>query len=166
MDEIQAKKRIDELTEQLNHLSYRYYVDGITPSVARLIKEIDRERMAVAQAYGVKILSAEEWLVQSYETHGEDLYELIQNNGAYADIQSPATIDARYVTEDVPMSLVPIAALGDAAGVATPNIDAVIQLTCAIYERDFRAEGRNAKKLGIEGMSKEQVAHYFETGMR
>ena len=28
MDEIQAKKRIDELTEQLNHLSYRYYVEN------------------------------------------------------------------------------------------------------------------------------------------
>ncbi len=108
---------------------FLYYWDGITPSVAKLIAKIDHERSAVAQAYGVQIQSAEEWLKSSYETHGETLYELLQNNPAYADIKAPQTIDARYVTEDVPMSLVPISELGRIAGVPTPDIDAVIQLT-------------------------------------
>ena len=145
---------------------YRYYWDGITPSVAVLIKAIDHERMAVAEAYGVEILSAEEWLRQSYDTYGDTLYELLQHNNAYADIKAPTTIEARYVTEDVPMSLVPISELAHIAGVPTPNIDAVIQLTSSIYQRDFRAEGRCAKNLGIEGMSKAQVTHFFETGER
>ena len=143
---------------------FRYYWDGITPSVAGLVKKLDEERMAVAAAYGVQILSAEEWLKQSYETYGDSLYELIQHNNAYGDIKAPKTIDARYVTEDVPMSLVPISTLGQAAGVPTPNIDAVIQLTSAIYGRDFRAEGRCAKNLGLEGMTRDQVARYFEIG--
>lgn len=143
---------------------YRYYWDGISPSVAVLVKAIDKERMAVAQAYGVRILSAEEWLRQSYDTYGDNLYDLIQHNQAYGDIMAPTTIEARYVTEDVPMSLVPISELGKAAGIFTPTIDSVIQLTSTIYKRDFRAEGRCAKNLGIEGMNKEQVAHYFETG--
>ncbi|MEA4934588.1 MAG: NAD/NADP octopine/nopaline dehydrogenase family protein [Lawsonibacter sp.] len=145
---------------------YRYYWDGISPSVAVLIKAIDTERMAVAQAYGIRILNAEEWLRQSYDTYGDDLYQLLQNNRAYEDIMAPKTIQARYVTEDVPMSLVPISTLGRTAGVPTPNIDAVIQLTSSIYQTDFRSEGRNAANLGLEGMTKEQVAHYFETGER
>ena len=58
---------------------YRYYWDGISPSVAVLVKAIDKERMAVAQAYGVRILSAEEWLRQSYDTYGDNLYDLIQH---------------------------------------------------------------------------------------
>lgn len=143
---------------------FRYYMDGISPSVAVLIEAIDRERIAVAEAYGVKTERAEEWLRQSYDTHGDDLYELIQHNAAYADIMAPKTIDARYVTEDVPMSLVPIAALGHLAGVLTPNIDAVIRLTSTIYKRDFRAEGRNAARLGLSGMTRAQIIHYFETG--
>ena len=145
---------------------YRYYWDGISPSVAVLVKAIDKERIAVAEAYGVHVLSAEEWLRQSYDTYGTSLYELLQHNQAYGDIMAPKTIDARYVTEDVPMSLVPISELGRTAGVPTPNIDAVIQLTSAIYQRDFRQQGRCAKSLGIEGMSLPQVAHYFETGER
>ncbi|WMJ83740.1 NAD/NADP octopine/nopaline dehydrogenase family protein [Oscillospiraceae bacterium LTW-04] len=145
---------------------FRYYWDGISPSVATLIKEIDCERMAVADAYNIKILSSEEWLSQSYDTHGDDLYQLIQNNQAYGDIMAPNTIQARYVTEDVPMSLVPISELGRIASVPTPNIDAVIKLTSSIYKRDFRAEGRSVKNMGLEGMTKEQVAHFFETGIR
>ena len=143
-----------------------YYWDGITPSVAVLVKAVDRERMAVAHAFGVEILSAEEWLRQSYDTYGDDLYQLLQHNQAYGDIQAPHTIQARYVTEDVPMSLVPISELGHIAGVPTPNIDSVITLTSTIYQRDFRGEGRNAVNLGIQEMTLEQVAHYFETGKK
>ena len=64
------------------------------------------------------------------------------------------------------MSLVPISTLGQVAGVPTPNIDAVIQLTSSIYQTDFRSKGRCAANLGLDGMTKEQVAHYFETGER
>lgn len=145
---------------------FRYYWDGISPSVSVLIKSIDLERRAVAQAYGVHILSAEEWLEQSYDTYGDNLYELIQHNEGYGDIKAPKTIDARYVTEDVPMSLVPISELGRIAGVPTPNTDAVIQLTSTIYKTNFRAQGRCIKNMGLEGMTKEQVAHFFETGER
>ena len=129
-------------------------------------RRCDAERLAVGAAYGVELLSAAEWLVHSYPTHGDTLYERIHNNDAYGDIMAPKTIQARYMTEDVPNGLVPIAALGHAAGVDTPNIDAVITLACSIYDKDFRAEGRSLKNLGLEGMNKDEILHYFVTGMR
>lgn len=146
--------------------SFRYYIDGITPSVAALIKAIDIERMAVAEAYGVSVLSVEEWLHQSYGVAMGTLYDMLQHNEAYNEIMAPHTIQVRYVTEDVPMSLVPISELGKIACVPTPNIDSVIQLTSAIYGHDFRAEGRNSKNLGLEGMTKKQVTYFFEVGVR
>lgn len=144
---------------------YRYYWDGITPSVAILIQEMDKERIAVAEAYGAYVSTAEQWLRQSYETEGDDLYQLLQHNNAYADIKAPSTIDVRYITEDVPMSLVPISELGHIANVPTPNIDAVITLTSSICRKNFRKEGRCAANLGIDGMNVQQIAHYFETGI-
>jgi len=149
---------------QSDKRGYRWYVDGITPGVAKLVKEIDKERLAIASAFGVKIFSAEEWLADSYKTHGQDLYEMIQNTDAYQEIMAPTTIEARYVLEDVPMSLVPLSELGKAAGVPTPNIDAVIQLTSTVYDKDFRAAGRTLKTMGLEGMNKEQIEKYFMTG--
>ena len=70
------------------------------------------------------------------------------------------------ITVGSPYIFAPISELAHIAGVPTPNIDAVIQLTSAIYQHDFRAEGRCAKNLGIEGMSKAQVTHFFEIGER
>ena len=145
---------------------FRYYWDGITPSVAALIEQLDAERLAVAASYGVSILSAKEWLARSYETHGDTLYERIRNNEAYGDISGPKTIQVRYMTEDVPNGLVPIAALGDAAGVETPMIDAVITLASGLYHTDFKTEGRSLQNLGIDGMSKQAILHYFETGVK
>jgi len=143
---------------------FLYYWDGITPSVAKLIHRIDLERCAVAQAYCTPVVSAEEWLRRSYDTCGGDLYELIQHNDAYADIRAPRSIDARYLTEDVPMSLVPLSELARIAGVPVPNIDAVITLAGTLFGRDFRAQGRSAARLGIEGMRRDRVVRYFETG--
>ena len=118
----------------------------------------------MAAAYQTPVLSAEDWLRQSYETEGRDLYELIQHNEAYFEIMAPHSIEARYLTEDVPMSLVPLSELGHIAGVPVPNMDAVITLASSLFHRDFRAEGRCAENLGIRGMSREQVARFFETG--
>lgn len=143
---------------------YRYYWDGITPSVAKLIERLDSERLKVGEAYGIKLLSAYEWLNQCYEVKGDSLYERLQNNTAYGEIKAPTTIQARYMTEDVPMGLVPIAALGKAAGVETPIIDAVITLASSIYDKDFRSEGRSLKNLGLEGLAKEQITEFFATG--
>lgn len=143
---------------------FRYYIDGISPSVAKLVKAIDEERIAVAAAYGVKVLSVEEWMKASYPTHGEDLYELLQNNDAYKPLKAPNTIQVRYFTEDVPMSLVPISELGKVAGIKTDNIDSVIQLSSSLFSRDFRKEGRNLKNMGLEGLTKQEIDDFFATG--
>lgn len=145
---------------------FLHYWDGISPSVAKMVHSIDCERLAVANAYGIPVLSAEEWLCQSYDTHGDSLYELLQNNKAYEEVMAPKKVDERlrYFTEDVPMSLVPISELGRIAGVETPNIDAVIQLVSTLYGEDYRETGRNVKSLGLEGLSKEDVVYYFATG--
>jgi len=143
---------------------FRYYWEGITPAVATLIHEIDQERVAVAAAYDTQIKTAEQWLQESYDTYGSCLYELIQNNKAYRDIMAPHTLQVRYVTEDVPMSLVPISELGRIAGVPTANMDAVIALTSTIYGQDFRKEGRSLSNMGLNRLSHEQIIRYFETG--
>lgn len=145
---------------------FKYYWEGITPSVAFLIEAMDRERLAVARAYRTEVLSVQEWLCAAYETNGSDLYQQIQNNQAYRDIKAPKNLQARYITEDVPMSLVPISELGRLAGVSTPNIDAVITLSSSIYKEDFRFSGRSLQNMGLEGMTMEQVADYFETSIR
>ena len=87
---------------------FKYYYDGISPSVAHFIEKIDIERINVARALGVQVESVRDWLVRTYHTHGNNLYECLRNNVSYREIDAPHTINHRYLNEDVPCGLVPV----------------------------------------------------------
>ncbi len=76
---------------------------------------------------------------------------------AYEGIQGPITVNTRYLFEDIPMGLVPLSCLGRAVGAATPTMDAVVELGSVLLGRDFRAEGRTLERLGLAGMSAEEI---------
>lgn len=136
---------------------FEYYLQGITPSIALVLERIDAERLAVARCLGLRNMSAVEWLYLSYSSPGKDLYEAIHNTLAYRGIKAPPSIDHRYIFEDVPMSLVPIASLGRALGAATPTIDMIIDLGCMLHGVDYRASGRTIEKLGLAGLSVKEI---------
>ncbi len=123
-------------------VEFKYYYDGISPSVARFLEKIDGERRAVAKAGGFEIESLREWLEWTYRVTGENLYECIRNNEAYREIDAPPTINSRYIFEDVPNGLVPVEAMGQEFHVPTPHISMIIDLACAVMEADYRATGR------------------------
>lgn len=136
---------------------FDYYLKGITPAVARLLEKIDAERLAVAAALGVRSVSAREWLYLSYGSAGRDLYEAIMSTESYRGIKAPQTIAHRYVFEDVPMSLVPIASLGAMLGVPTPVIEMIIKLGSILHGTDYWATGRTVESLGLAGLSVKQI---------
>jgi opine dehydrogenase len=86
------------------------------------------------------------------------------NNPGYYGITAPANLSHRYIFEDVPMSLVPIAELGHAFGVATPAIDTMVRLASIIHGVNYRARGRTLERLGLAGMTLDEVRRYLETG--
>ena len=86
--------------------------------MARVLEALDRERVTVAAALGLRAQTALEWLKMAYNASGENLHEAVHNQQGYYGITAPRTLRHRYITEDVPMSLVPIAALGQRYGVS------------------------------------------------
>ena len=121
---------------------FKYYYDGISPSVSGFLEKIDNERISVARAAGFEVESVEDWLRRTYLVSGSNLYECIHNNQPYREIDAPPTIQTRYLLEDVPNGLVPIEFLGECYGIPTPNISTIINLAASVLNKDFRAEGR------------------------
>jgi opine dehydrogenase len=144
--------------------NFQFYVDGLTPSVARVLDTLDRERVTVASALSVRTNSAREWLQAAYNATGSSLYEAMLNNTGYHGIAAPPNLEHRYLFEDVPMSLVPITELGRAFGVATPMMDTLITLASAIHGVNYRARGRTLERLGIAGMTLDELRRYVEKG--
>lgn len=143
---------------------FQFYIEGVTPSVARVLEAMDRERVTVASALGVNAISARDWLEMAYNAVGTSLHEAIHNNPGYRGITAPQTLEHRYIFEDVPMSLVPISELGRAYGVFTPLMDAVIRLASTIHGTDYRHKGRTVEKMGLSGMSVDEIKRYVKEG--
>jgi opine dehydrogenase len=141
---------------------FEYYLEGISPSVASVLEKIDMERLRVAWAFDLKIPSALKWMYETYGSKGDNLYEAIQNARGYRGIKAPTTLNTRYLFEDVPNSLVPIASLGESVGVNTPTIKAVIQLASSMHSVDYWKNGRNAKRLGLDGLTKDEILAHAE----
>jgi len=148
---------------------YRFYAEGYTPSAVKVLEGVSAERLAVASAFGVSLPGIHEWLNQTYRLGGDTLAETFRRltfepTGPYQWTPTPRSMEHKYVTEDVPCGLVPMAALGDAAGVTTPVIDGLIALSSAMLGRDFTAEGRTLAALGLAGKSAADMRAVFEAG--
>ena len=148
---------------------YRFYAEGYTPSAIKLLEGVSAERLAVARALGVRLPGIHQWLLDTYRLGGDTLAETFKRlthepTGPYQWTPTPKSMDHKYVTEDVPCGLVPMAALGGAVGVHTPVIDGLIALTSATLGRDFTREGRNLDALGLAGKSVEEIKQIFDMG--
>jgi opine dehydrogenase len=148
------------------HGDYQFYIEGVTPSVARVLEAMDRERVTVAASLGLRGRTALEWLKMAYDADGEDLHEAVHNQPGYYGIKAPSTMNHRYIFEDVPMSLVPIAALGQRFGVSVRAMDAIIRLACIIHKTDYWRRGRTLDKLGIDNLSVGELTQYVMDGER
>jgi opine dehydrogenase len=151
---------------EATHGDFEFYVDGVTPSVAKVLEVIDRERVTVASALGLRARTSLEWLELAYNARGADLYEAMHNQSGYYGIKAPPTMNHRYITEEVPMSLVPISSLAKQFGVSVRGIDSLISLACFIHNTDYWRKGRTVEKLGIKELSIGELTRFVETGER
>lgn len=150
--------------------AFRFYYDGVTPAIGRVILRNDQERLAVAAAYGLELEDFCTCLYRADTTTLEaarsgDPYRACQESDANRFIQAPPSLDHRYMHEDICSGLLPISQLGRLAGVPTPSIDALVCLAEAMMDRDYHREGVNLEKMRLSGMTVEQVRRFVLDGV-
>jgi opine dehydrogenase len=150
---------------EATHGDYQFYIDGVTPSVARVLEVLDRERVTVASSLGIRARTSLEWLKLAYDTEGSDLREAIHNQPGYYGIKAPPTLNHRYIFEDVPMSLVPIASLGMRYGVSVRGMESIIRIGSIIHKTDYWRRGRTVEKLGLSEWSVSELTRYVDEGI-
>ena len=136
--------------------NFMFYMEGISPLVAGILEKMDLERVSVANAYGVAVPTARQWLAECYGSRGNSLFEQIQNTEAYKTVLAPVDIDTRYIFEDVLTGCVPTSCAGKAAGVSTDVLDTLIKWASILYGRDFHAEGRNETLIDFKAFLKQR----------
>jgi opine dehydrogenase len=149
---------------------YLFYFEGTTPSVGRVIDVLDRERIAVAEAAGVRTkpftqVFHEMGYTTARASEVGSAFVALQESAPNRWVKGPASLDHRYLHEDVGWGLVPWSEMGKAYGVPTPTMDALIVLGGALNGRDYRAEGLTLERLGIAGIEPNDLQRYLEGGI-
>jgi len=138
---------------------FLFYEDGVTEGVGRLIEAVDDERLAIAAALGVTVLSEPAIGVEQGYMTEENYSTGYSTAPGFLGIAAQSQLDHRYLTEDVGYGLVFFSDLAARLDVPTPAMDALITVASVVLARDFRGEGkRTLATLGLDGLSPEQLA--------
>jgi opine dehydrogenase len=147
-----------------SHGEFYMYEEGMTPSVVRVIEALDTERIQIGKRLGIDLPTGVDMMVESAYGPRGTLWESLNGSAGLTPVKGPPSLENRYVTEDIPYGLVAWASMGDAVGVETPMMDALIDLGGVIMGKDCRKEGRNLEKMGLAGLDLEQIKSYLENG--
>ena len=142
---------------------------GGTPGVVRVIEALDHEYLAMRKALGIANETPyEDYLVGQglAPRKGVDLHETLQSSllPTLRFRCGPDALDHRFVSEDVPYSLVLASSLGRELGVATPVIDSLITLASVASGRDYASEGKTLAGWGLGGAGVEGLRSAVDAG--
>jgi opine dehydrogenase len=153
------------------------YREGMTPAVARAYEALERERLAILDRLGLRLYHYASLDARGYNL-GETLEEChnrilntsmdaafgVDSIEAGIQMKGPASMQDRFVTEDVPYGLVLLSTLGQLLDIPTPISDSIVNLSGAINRIDYWVQGRGVNELGLRGMSLEQIQTFLKSG--
>lgn len=141
---------------------FYFYIDGTTPAVGRVIDDTDAERRMICAAYGVRTKAFVELFAAAGYTTAEaastgSAHAALQASEANRTFRSPATLQHRYVLEDIGHSLLAWEQLAQMAGVSTPVISSQITIASSMMGTDFRTDAGTALPADLDTVADVQA---------
>ena len=129
---------------------FLFYEEGVSDATGRLIEALDRERIAIGAAMGLRIEPDPLIAMRQGYMLAENYGDAYRRAPGFLGIAAQPQLDHRYLNEDVGYGLLFMRELGRQVAVSTPTMDAVIHLASVMMQRDYAAEAaRTPTSLGI-----------------
>jgi len=122
-----------------------------TDAVGRLIEALDAERLAIAEAVGVEVRTVRQHFALSFGVEEGPIGAMSAAMAAEGkDVAAPATLDTRYVLEDVPFGLYATVRIGELACRPAALHQAGLGIFSALYGRDLAADNDLLPAVGFD----------------
>ena len=139
----------------MDQQDYFLYREGVSPSVAKVIEVVEKERLQVAEALSYKVKRLAE---------NDTVYNVLHDPRLLESV-GPNSLEDRYLTEDVPFGLIPLSELAKLVNKKIPLIDALITIASFLIGTDYWTKGRNFASLGVENLSLSQLRRFLLEGI-
>lgn len=141
--------------------NFRFYGEGNTPAVARVLEAVDIERLELADQPGIPAVPFTDLFRRAGFTGAYDTaYEAIQHSAPIQAIKAPPTLDHRYLHEDVGWGLVPWLHLASAIGTPAATMAALVRMASVVNRVDYATEGLTLERMGLAGMAAHEICDY------
>ncbi len=143
------------------------YHEALTSSIGNIAKSLDRDRCSLNQTNKAINLEPMKLIYKNWYAHqgskGSSFVELVGQNPIYFESKLPQTLNHRYILEDIPYGLIPMASILEKFGAHNTNINSVINLACMILGVDLYKleEARTLETLRIKEKSPEDIINYI-----
>jgi opine dehydrogenase len=148
--------------------SFNVHRQGVGEAVYRAIRAVDGDRVRLRRelGYGAPHFTQDEYYEPGPETgehfYGADARAALTAADTFSE--DPPSLDDRYLHEDVAVAAVLLSSVGDAVGVDTPTVDALVRMAEALADRPYRETGRTVERLGLGGLDRTGIAAVLERG--
>jgi len=121
----------------------------VTPAIGKFLEALDRERVAIAAAFGKTVRTIFDHYKFSHGISGSSVSEMsatLVERGS--DPLGPTDLNTRYILEDVPFGIVPTLYLAKLAGIPAPLHQSGLDIISACYGREFAADNDLLSEIG------------------
>ncbi|MCP3965706.1 MAG: hypothetical protein GY750_15230 [Lentisphaerae bacterium] len=129
--------------------SFYFYSDGMSPSVSKLISKLDAERLSIAKALGHDLKDVVKLSNDAYDFDFKLINDFAVNSQCHNRIKGPELVNNRYLTEDIPYSVVPWICLADKIGVPTPMLKLTVNLASELLDTNLKIRENEFRNLNL-----------------
>lgn len=145
----------------------RFYKDGNNHHAGVLSEALDQERRRVCEAYGVRFKPFPSQLADLYSSSGKTFQDAVATSAWLQNLPPlPNDVWTTWMKADAPLLHVPLVALAENAGVAAPLFRGLVDILGAILGEDFWTGALTLDRLGLSGLSPQDIVRYAEDGRR
>jgi len=147
---------------------FLFYYDGFNKSINDYVTQMDKERIEIAKLFdlefGKEIFDIKTQYQIEYNTKSKYISDIFKEVEAYNKIYLPKDLNNRYIYEDIPMGLIPLANIADMLNLKIDNIKTTIKLGELMTNQDFSKNSRTLENLGLNDMTVNDIILYSQIG--